>query len=988
VTAAPERSGAFRLIAEQRRDQPDVVLLARSLCLAAQAEPYFVRGARLRFLPRSGIGLEARLWFSPLVEAADSRALVLNPEVSAELRQELSVRDLSLLGSVREYTRTAHRAAPPLVRAFEELLWRATIGPRPAEAEVEEALAPLFRQVLADGAGAADASRWVLRFLPRLPEEVHGSWPAWRLQVMAAERLGMEPPTGVAARTGAERVRAVRSLVHSEVDIGVRPVADGIVLTRPPEPDALVCPASGAARVRLRLRAALPGAGWHELDLYDDERAALRLGVIAEARPDGTVLHARAELGATLTCVRAAGRGATAVTADGRTDLSVDDGETVLPLELPEAPRLLAVADAGPAATAALTGSGLHVVSTALDGTADAVLHRLPAAMARPTALGWSRLGRQTVLCLVSGTEVVLAADGDPRRDLATLTHPARVVALWSSVRAGVVAVADARGDLAVHRPSSGTGPPTMLWGTGRAVTALTGDPDSGAVVWATEDGRVHAWRPDGGTAGDDGGGGDGGSGDGGGETHGRRDRDREEDDWDVLAVLPAPALSLAVSPGTGLVVAADGGPRLLRLPWPDGGPVTEAPVPFPVREVCPAPGGRLLLTGHGGEVEIRSEDGRAHLFTPSPVPAVPEGTGPAWLRDSVGVTLSGNDPRLPARARRWGVGHVCLPAGGSAAPEPPGAAALVAEARAQGLRVLADLRPPGDTAAHGALLRRAYDLLEEGLDGLRLRDAARWPEALLIRLRHLLDAFPAAALVAVADNDADGGTAGDGGGDEDADRSGTERADASGTADASGADTATTVAAHCHMVVGPPPGTPPTAPADPSHPVVPWALPPDAPYTEACLLLALPGCHEVPFAVLDAATPEAAALRTLLAARATQLALRGEEFAPHPAGDPRLVAVRRDHAGQTVLCLTNTVGTPVVARIPPPVPGPASELVEIARDTPDPHPPAAGPETVHTADGVFTLSVGPNRTRWFRLRPATGPRSTEATDPFGPPVP
>lgn len=199
MTAAPERSSAFRLIAEQRRDQPDVVLLARSLCLAAQAEPYFLRGARLRFLPRSGIGLEARLWFSPLVEAADSRALVLNPEVSAELRQELSARDLSLLGSVREYTRTAHRSAPPLVRAFEDLLWRATIGPRPAEAEVEEALAPLFRQVLAEGAGAADASRWVLRFLPRLPEDVHGSWRpggcrSWRRNGWAWNRPPVWPP--------------------------------------------------------------------------------------------------------------------------------------------------------------------------------------------------------------------------------------------------------------------------------------------------------------------------------------------------------------------------------------------------------------------------------------------------------------------------------------------------------------------------------------------------------------------------------------------------------------------------------------------------------------------------------------------------------------------------------------------------------------------------------------------------------------------------
>lgn len=379
--------------------------------------------------------------------------------------------------------------------------------------------------------------------------------------------------------------------------------------------------------------------------------------MIAEALPDGTVLHARAELGGTLACVRAAGRGATAVTADGHTALSVDDGETVLPLELPEAPTLLAVADAGPAATAALTGSGLHVVSTALDGTADAVLHRFPAAAAEPTALGWSRLARQTVLCLVSGTDVVLAADGDPRRELARLTHSARVVGLWSSVRAGTVAVADARGDLVVHRPASGTGPPTTLWGTGQAITALTGDPASGAVVWATEDGRVHAWRPDGAPEA----GGDGV--DGAGETATGR-RDREEDDWDVLAVLPAPATSLAVSPESGLVVAADGGPRLLRLPWPEGGPATGAPVPFPVREVCPAPSGRLLLTGHGGEVEIRSEDGRAHLFTPAPVPAAPGGAAPPGSATASGWCCLRAIPGCPR-------GHAAGASAMSACPPP-----------------------------------------------------------------------------------------------------------------------------------------------------------------------------------------------------------------------------------------------------------------------------------------------------------------------------
>ncbi|MGM0355763.1 hypothetical protein ACNFR6_20415, partial [Streptomyces sp. ECR3] len=283
----------------------------------------------------------------------------------------------------------------------------------------------------------------------------------------------------------------------------------------------------------------------------------------------------------------------------------------------------------------------------------------------------------------------------------------------------------------------------------------------------------------------------------------------------------------------------------------------------------------------------------------------------------------------------------------------------LVEEARAQGLRLLACLDPPDGTAAHGPLLRRAYDLLEEGLDGLRLREAARWPEPLLVRLRHLLDAFPGAALVGVAD--------------------GHEASD--GPEPASGSATA---AAHCHLLVGAPPGVPADAPG----PLSPWALPPGTPYPEACLLLALPGCHEVPFAVLDAATPRTTALRTLLAARATQLALHGEDFTFLPTGDPRLTAVRRSHAGQTVLCLTSTADTPVLARIPVPDPTPAAAFVEIAHDIPAPHPAADEPETVRAAEGVLTLPLGPGRTRWFRLRPAQHSRSAEATDPFDPPTP
>ncbi|MFD5592798.1 hypothetical protein [Streptomyces griseorubiginosus] len=918
MTAAAERGGAHRLIAEQRRHQPDVVRLARSLCLAAQAEPYFLRGARLRFAPDSGAGLEARLCFSPLVEAADSRALVLYPEVSAELRRQLHDHDPHLLSLVRDFTRDAHRRAPPLVRGFEELLWSATVGPPLSEAAIERTLAPLYRQVLADSGTSAEAGRWILRFLPRLPEAVRESQPAWRLRVMAAERLGMEPPPALADRADAEDLRAVRALVHGEVDIGVRPVADGLVLSRPPEPGALVCGASGAGRVRLRLRGALPGAQWHELDLHDGEHTALNVSVAAEMRTDGTLLAAQADLGGSLLCARAGHRAAAATTADGRTVLRIDNGEYVLPVELPDQPRLLAVADAGPPATAVVSGKGLHVITTAADGGADTVLYPLSVP---PTAVGWARTAERGVLCLATGTDVLLVDDDDPDRVLRTLPHPAQVVRLWCSVRAGLVAAADGDGGVTLHDLASHT--VLGSWRMDTAVTSLCGDPGSGSVVWGTADGRVWGSRTSGGIEGEG----------------------PDPAAVTVLGVLPEPASALAVLPEAGLVVAADGGDRLLRLAWPDGGAVDTVPMPFRVREVHPATGGQLLVSGNGGEVEIRTEDGRSRLLTPGPLPTPPDEMVPDSLRDSVGVVLPARDPVLPPGVRRWGIGHVCLPA--SLPPGTPEFTALLTRARDQGLHVLAELAPPDETVPHAELLYRAHDLLEQPVDGLRLTgNTDRWPTPLVSRLRHLLAAYPRATVVTT-------GTAPFGPG---------------------------------HILLGPPPDPGidlGTESASPPRPYLGWALPDGLAYPRAALLLALPGCHEVPAAVLAPTGQEPSPLRPLLAARAGQLALRHGRAERVPTGVAGVSGVRRDHAGQTVLCVMSTVGVPVTARLPLRDATTQTQLIELAQEESDGPPQVLRP----AADGVVTVALDATRTRWFRVRHTAHPPPDEPTDPFVPPA-
>lgn len=457
-------------------------------------------------------------------------------------------------------------------------------------------------------------------------------------------------------------------------------------------------------------------------------------------------------------------------------------------------------------------------MTTAVDGTADAVLHPLSV---QPTAVGWSRTRERGVLCLATANDVLLVDDGDPGRTLGTLSHPAPVIRMWSSVRAGLVAVADARGGVTVHDL---TATPTV--GRGRrqqdpegGVTALCGDPWSGAVVWGSADGRVYGV----------------GAGDAA-----------------LLGTLPGPATSLALLSDAGLVVAADGGDRLLRLAWPGGGSVTAVPMPFRVREVHPATGGLLLVSGHGGEVEIRAEDGRTHLLTPGPVPSPPDEAGPGWLRDSVGVVLPARDAVLPTGIRRWGIGHVCLPA--SLPPDSEEFAMLLARAREQGLRVLAELAPPGKDSAHGELLRRAYDLLEETVDGLRLSDTVRWPASLLTRMRHLLEAYPQAAVVTTSTPRIALGTGHvtldpppelvvtDG---EDALQGRPAPDDESSTGGNTGAEADTGISRTAQLSSY---GT--------------WFLPDRLPLPQAGLLLALPGCHEVPASVLDPADQASSALR------------------------------------------------------------------------------------------------------------------------------
>jgi hypothetical protein len=275
-----------QLVGRLANERPDLITLAEALSPAVSIERPLLRRARLRFVPRSTAGLEAELWFSPLVEAA-GETLVLDPEAAEVLRGRLAGRSPRYAREVRALVAQAHTRAPLVLRTFEELLWAGVFPGEVPEQQIAGGWERLMGAVAADRPGGDDLSRWVLHYAPRLPEAALRSEPAWQLQVASAERLGVAPPFDHYGH-GADATLAARSLVHRPVRVGVSAAQDGIVLSRPPDKGARVLHAAGGRLVRLDVRSTL--AHHREparLELREGERLHLPFTVVQKLSSDG-----------------------------------------------------------------------------------------------------------------------------------------------------------------------------------------------------------------------------------------------------------------------------------------------------------------------------------------------------------------------------------------------------------------------------------------------------------------------------------------------------------------------------------------------------------------------------------------------------------------------------------------------------------------------------------------------------------------------------
>jgi hypothetical protein len=260
------------LIGELRRREPQLVALAECVSLAVNVDWAFLRRARLRFLPESTAGLEADLCFSPLVEAAGGRALLLDPEAAGALRSELKERSPELLRAVRAFTSEEHARAPRIVRLCEELLWSELSPTTTVKRHVSRYAGQVLRALAGDGAestaAADDVGRWTLHYVCRLPDSALRREDVWHLRVASCERLGVEPPPDPDPVPDPDRVRGyasavtgARRLVHHPVPVGVVARSDGIVLSRPPAGGSKTVHAGGTRhRVRLDVSSSLAHA--------------------------------------------------------------------------------------------------------------------------------------------------------------------------------------------------------------------------------------------------------------------------------------------------------------------------------------------------------------------------------------------------------------------------------------------------------------------------------------------------------------------------------------------------------------------------------------------------------------------------------------------------------------------------------------------------------------------------------------------------------
>ena len=237
---------AAAILAAQRSIDARVIDLARALSLATRIETELVRLMRGELFPESDAGLEANLWFSPLVAERDALGIALVPECRDELRRELMLPDhRRALDTAWKVLARSHQPAgqpgvPPVVAIQEAISYHAIAGTEATafahRQQMQRELGTLFRALDDDSDGSL--ARWMEGALPALPDAARTSPAA----IALAEKLRQRASVDVASIPRADFAASGRwiSDTASTIDVGCQRRTDGIELSIPPAPGSHV----------------------------------------------------------------------------------------------------------------------------------------------------------------------------------------------------------------------------------------------------------------------------------------------------------------------------------------------------------------------------------------------------------------------------------------------------------------------------------------------------------------------------------------------------------------------------------------------------------------------------------------------------------------------------------------------------------------------------------------------------------------------------
>lgn len=183
----PRAVSAFHLVAWFKQRSPGACRLAESVSLAVRVDPGLLRRARLELNPGVGVGAEADLWFSPLIESASASGLVLRVDVAAVLRERLKS-DPKRLKASWALLKEFHPYKPHVVVLEEQVTYEALRGGEEARREINRLLGRVVRTLLTRTERAQGLARWAQRALPRMP------LPARESEAGAALALGAVVP--------------------------------------------------------------------------------------------------------------------------------------------------------------------------------------------------------------------------------------------------------------------------------------------------------------------------------------------------------------------------------------------------------------------------------------------------------------------------------------------------------------------------------------------------------------------------------------------------------------------------------------------------------------------------------------------------------------------------------------------------------------------------------------------------------------------------